>query len=178
MDPLPTDAGVPAPVIDVVSRVAASLGAVAFRLFFQEDLPEGVRQVPAVRPFLPVRIYQRLTRSWPADVAIATEAAGVAELFLQDWELQGQTALVLRTGALSDETMGHLRRLRDWRGVGFPADARLLIAPAVDGEGILLAAASVRELAEIISRLRQAFEQAGLAVEDDPPVMETAANPL
>lgn len=179
MDPPPVDAGVPPPVIEIVSQVAASLGAAAFRLFYPEDLPAGLRRVPSARPLLPVRIYQRLTRTWPAEIAIAMDATAVAELFLQDWEMQGQTALVLRTGSPTDETLGHLGRLRDWRGVDFPADARLLIAPAVDGDGILFAAASARELTDILDTLQQTFERAGLivwgdATERDLPAMEVA----
>ncbi|PNS08726.1 hypothetical protein Lysil_0355 [Lysobacter silvestris] len=167
MDPPAIDAGVPVPIIDVVAHVATTSGTVAFRLFFAEDLPAGIKRVPMVRPPLPERIYQRLTHTWPANIAIAMDAPGVAELFAQDWQLQGQTALVLRDSALTDDTLEHLRRLRDWRGVDFPADACLLIAPAVDGDGILFAAASAQELAGVVSALRQAFEEAGLTVTDD-----------
>jgi len=164
------DAGVPGPIADVVSQVVASLGGVAFRLFFPEELPTGLHRLPMKRPWWPIRIYQRLTRTWSADIAIATEAAGAAELFQQDWQLQGQTALVLRAGALTSETLQYLQRLRDWRGTSFPADACLLIAPAVDGDGILFVAESASDLAAALSRLRQAFERACIPVNDDTPV--------
>ncbi|PJX25271.1 hypothetical protein CAP48_04195 [Advenella sp. S44] len=56
-----------------------------------------------------------------------------AEMFSQDWHLQGQIALVLRGRGLSDESMNRLTLTRDWRGQKFPGDAKLLTAPAVDG---------------------------------------------
>jgi hypothetical protein len=165
------DAGVPAPVAGIVSRVAASMGPVAFRLFFAEDLPAGIRRLPAPRAWPPVRLWQRLTRSWPAELAVADDASGAAEMFSQDWELQGQLALVLGDGGAGETTLDRLRRARDWRGAGFPADARLLIAPAVDGDGILLAAAGAAALDRALDLLLAAFETAGIPIHggDDAP---------
>ena len=171
MDPPPVDSGVPAPVIEIVSRVAASMGPVAFRLFFPEDAPAGIRRLPAPKPWAPVRLWRRLTRSWPAEIAVAEDASGAAELFSQDWELQGQLALALGDGGASNETLDRLRRARDWRGAGFPPDARLLIAPAVDGDGILLAAAGGAALDQALDLLLRAFDQADIPVhgDDDAP---------
>ncbi|MEO4001984.1 hypothetical protein [Mesorhizobium sp. CAU 1732] len=182
MEPPPVDAGVPAPIIKIVSEVAASMGPVAFRLFFPEDMPTGIRRLAPAKPALPVRICQRLTRRWPADLAVALDPAGVAELFSRDWQLQGQTALVLQGDTPTDETLGRLRQTRDWSRGGFPADARLLIAPAVDGDGILFAAASAEVLGTALGILTRAFQHAGETVDwgtapgSDRPAMEIAIN--
>uniref|UniRef100_A0A9E8A1F0 Uncharacterized protein n=1 Tax=Bosea sp. NBC_00436 TaxID=2969620 RepID=A0A9E8A1F0_9HYPH len=165
VEPPPVDAGVPAPIIKIVSEVAASIGPVAFRLFFPEDLHTGIRRLPLSKPALPVRVYQRLTRSWPAELALSFDSDGVAELFSQDWQLQGQTALVLLGDTPTDGTLGRLRETRDWSRGDFPAEARLLIAPAVDGNGILFAAASADELGTALGMLARAFEHAGMTVD-------------
>ena len=167
MDPPRLDAGVPAAIIDIVSQVAVSLGPVAFRLFWPHDLPAELSTLTAPRAWLLMRLYQRLTRTWPADIAVANDAQGTAELFKQGWPLQGQTALVLRAARPSETTIGTLRSLRDWHGVCFPSDARLLIAPAVDGDGILLAAASEDELADVLAGIRQAVRKLGMTLNGD-----------
>lgn len=169
VDPLPVDAGVPDPVVRAVTAAVTSIGAVAFRLFFNHDLPDGLVVHPAPRAWFGRRIVERLTRTWPAEIAIATTAEGVAEMFLQDWELQGQTALVLRNAALSNESIDRLRRARDWRGQGFPADARLLIAPAVDGDYILFAASHASELDEAVRAVAGNLREAGIPVTIDAP---------
>ncbi len=168
MEPPPIDAGVPPAIIEIVSQVVTSIGPVAFRLFFPDDLPAGLTRLPASRPWWPIRLYQRLAQSWPADLALARQAAAAAELFSQDWQLQGQAALVLTGDSASEQTLGRLRRSRDWRDAGFPKDARLLIGPAVDGDGIVMAAASMVQIDQVVSLLLLAFEEAGFSVYCQP----------
>jgi hypothetical protein len=170
MEPPPIDAGVPAPLVEIVSRIASEMGPVAFRLFFPENLPASLAVFPAPRPWWPVRLYRRLTRTWPADLAIARDATAAEELFSQDWALQGQTALVLNDVNASGKTLDRLRQVRDWRGSGFPEDVRLLIAPAVDGDGILFAAGSAPEIEEALGSLLRACRVAGLSISDDTPM--------
>jgi hypothetical protein len=112
-------------------------------------------------------LYRRLTRTWHADLATASDATAAEELFIQDWALQGQTALVLNDVNASEETLDRLRCARDWRGSGFPKDVRLLIAPAVDGAGILFAAGSVPEIEEMLRSLLRACRMAGLSFSSD-----------
>jgi len=169
VDPLPVDAGVPDPIMRAVTTALASIGTVAFRLFFNHDLPEGLVIHPAPRAWFGRRIVERLIRTWPADIAVATTAEGASEMFFQDWYLQGQTALVLRSAALSNESTARLRRIRDWRGHGFPADARLLIAPAVDGDYILFAASHASELDEAVHAVAGELMKVGIPVSIDAP---------
>jgi len=109
----------------------------------------------------------RMRRTWPVDIATAMTPEATAEMFSQDWHLQGQTGLVLRGYSLSDESMNRLRRARDWRDQAFPADAKLLIAPAVDGEGVLLAAGHQCELEEAVEGVVSRLVNAGVDVTVD-----------
>jgi len=85
-------------------------------------------------------------------------------MFFQNWHLQDRAALVLRSDTLSHESMDHLRRARDWRGHDFPANARVFIAPAVDGEGVLFVAADVHELEGVLLTVTDRLRDAGLVV--------------
>ncbi|TKT74417.1 hypothetical protein [Aquamicrobium sp. LC103] len=162
LEPPAIDAGVPAEVAAVVSEVATFLGSVAFRIFFPDDLPTGMIVLCAPKRWLPVALYQRFTRSWPADIAVAAEAAAAAEMFLQDWQLQGQMALVLGAKGLEEETLDRLRKARNWNKMSFPTGVRLLVAPAVDGDGILLATHSAPEMDRVLGLMSAAFARAGL----------------
>lgn len=161
--------GAPPQVIDAVSRVATSLGRVAFRLFHPADPGLGIALLHASRPALSARIRAWLTGARRPDIVVARQPAAAAELFVQNWQLQGQVALVLRDRAISDETVRRLSRARDWSGAGFPHDGRLLIAPAVDGAGIMLAAASAAEMDHALGLLLQAFDDTGIPWVGDGP---------
>lgn len=71
---------------------------------------------------------------------------------------------MLRNDSLSRESMDRLRRARDWRGHHFPSDARVLIAPPVDGEGVLFVAADVHELENAVRAVADRLRDAGLEV--------------
>ncbi len=162
--PLPIDQSVPEPIMRAVTEAATTSGTLAFRLFFCENLREGLTLHPAQRPWFGRRAVERLLHTWPANIATAITPHAATELFFQNWHLQDQAALVLRTDSLSRESMGRLRRARDWRGHAFPADARVLIAPAVDGEGVLFVAADVHELEGVVLAVTDRLSAAGLVV--------------
>ncbi|ETF04673.1 hypothetical protein W822_02140 [Advenella kashmirensis W13003] len=168
--PLPIDESVPDPVMRAVARTAISMGTVAYRLFFKEALPNGVSVYRAPRAWIGKRVLDRMTRTWPADIATAITPEATVDIFFQYWHMQAQTALVLRNDSLSDESMDRLRRARDWRDLPFPADAKLLIAPAVDGEGVLLAAAHRDELDVAVQAVADELRRAGVAVTIGGPV--------
>jgi len=165
--PLPIDESVPDPVMKAVARTAVSMGTVAYRLFFKDALPNGVTAYPASRAWIGKRVLERTTRTWPADIATAFTSEAAVDIFFQYWHMQAQTALVLRNDSLSDKSMDRLRRARDWRDLPFPADVKLLIAPAVDGEGVLLAAAHRDELDFAVQAVADKLRRAGVAVTID-----------
>lgn len=167
LEPPAIDAGVPASIVEIVSEVAASLGPVAFRIFFPVDLPAGIEMHPAPKAWFPVALYRRLTRTWPADVAVATEATAAAEMFSQDWQLQGQIAVVLDSEGLPDETLERLRTARNWDDVPFPKGVHLLLAPAVDGDGILLATDSASGMDQVLELLSQAAAKLGISLRSE-----------
>lgn len=162
--PRPMDESVPDPVMRAVVRTAISMGTVAYRLFFKEALPNGGTVYPAPRAWIGKRVVERITSTWPADIATASTSEAAVDIFFQYWHLQAQTALVLRNDSLSDQSMDRLRRVRDWRDLPFPADAKLLIAPAADGEGVLFAAAHAAELDVAVQAVADKLREAGVAV--------------
>jgi len=162
--PLPIDECVPEPIMRAVTETATTSGTLAFRLLFNADLPDGLTVHPAPRAWFGRRVVERLFHCWPADIATATTPHAATEMFFQNWHLQDQTALVQRNDTLSRETMDHLRRTRDWRGHDFPADARVLIAPAVDGEGVLFVTADAHELERAVRAVADRLKAAGLVV--------------
>jgi hypothetical protein len=162
--PLPIDECVPEPIMRAVTEAATTSGTLAFRLLFNVDLPEGLTVHPAPRAWFGRRVVERLRHTWPASIATAITPHAAIEMFFQNWHLQDQAALVLRTDSLSRESMDRLRRARDWRGHDFPADARVLIAPAVDGEGVLFVAADVHELESAVRAVADRLRDAGLVV--------------
>lgn len=165
--PRPADESVPDPVMRAVARTAISMGKIAFRLFFKEALPNGVTTYPAPRAWIGKRVLERMRRTWPVDIATAITSEAAVDIFFQYWHMQAQTALVLRNDSLSDKSMDRLRRARDWRDLPFPADVKLLIAPAVDGEGVLLAAAHRDELDFAVQAVADELRRAGVAVTID-----------
>jgi hypothetical protein len=167
--PPSVESGIPPQVIDTVSRVATSLGRVAFRLFHPANPSLEIALLSASRPAPSARIRAWITGVRPPDIAVAHEPAAAAELFAQNWQRQGQLALVLRDRRISDETLHRLGRASDWSAAGFPHDARLLIAPAVDGAGILFAAASAAEMDHTLGLLLQALDDTGIAWVGDAP---------
>jgi hypothetical protein len=162
--PASVDEGVPETVKQIVAATIASLGSVAFRIFFEHTLSPMTTIIPAPPRSFPLRIIERLTRRWPADLAIATTTPDVQELFEQQWQVQGQIALVLCASLPKWDCLERLRRVRDWSRQVFPPEALLLIAPAVDGDGLLLAGKDREILADVLKTLSSAFHNAGVDV--------------
>lgn len=158
------DEGVPETVKQTVAATIASLGPVAFRVFFEHTLSPKTTIIPATRRFFPLGIIERLTHRCSADLAIATTTADVQGLFEQQWQLQGQIALVLSAAFPRWYCLEKLRRVRDWSRQEFPPEALLLIAPAVDGDGLLLAGKDRQILASVLKTLSSAFRNAGVEV--------------
>lgn len=162
--PLPIDESVPVPIMRAVTETATTSGTLAFRLFFNVDLPDGLTVHPAPRAWFGRRLVEGLLYCWPANIATATTPDAATEIFFQNWHLQDQAALIQRNDTLSYESMDRLRRARDWRRHEFPADARVLIAPAVDGEGVLFVAADVHELESAVRAVTDRLRVAGVVV--------------
>lgn len=162
--PLPIDECVPEPIMRAVTETATTSGTLAFRLLFKVDLPDGLTVHPAPRAWFGRRVVEGLLHCWPANIATANTPHAATDMFFQNWHLQDQVALVQRNDTLSHESMERLRRARDWRHHDFPADARVLIAPAVDGEGVLFVAADVHELQSAVLAVTDRLREAGLVV--------------
>jgi hypothetical protein len=152
-EPARLDGGPPVEIERIVSQVCAALGSVAFRLFFDCDLSQSATIVRTPRKWALARAWEGMTRRSAADIAIVTNARDAREMFEQGWPLQGQTALILEVDACVDTAVDMLSRLRDWRGHRLPSGVSLLVAPAVDGDAIMLAAKTDAELNPALSML-------------------------
>ena len=164
VDPASIDEGVPTTIKEIVAATISSVGPVAFRIFFDHNMSSETIIITAARRLFPLRIIERLTRCWPADLAISRTTADVQALFEQHWHQQGQMALVLSALPTKWDCLERLRRVRDWSRQEFPPEALLLIAPAVDGDGLLLASKDREILAGVLKTLSSAFRNAGVEV--------------
>jgi len=166
VEPPRVDAGVPGEIAEVIARVLTGLGEVAFRWSGERPwLQSEARVVPAPHRSLFERGSDWLTTSWPTDLVVTRSIAAAAQLFEHDWEIQGQTALVIDPhGGAAESAIAALQTRRDWRSFDMAAPVVALMAPAVDGDGVQLTTRLPEQMEEIISRLARAFGDAGIAL--------------
>jgi O-acetyl-ADP-ribose deacetylase (regulator of RNase III) len=146
------DGGVPRRIARAVARALTSVGAVAFRWRGPVTWPDRDTEVLQPRG-IGERVRVRLAGG---ERLVVTRAAAVAACaFEQDWELQGQVVLALDAPPTRGQT-DELWLRDDWRGFDLASVAGL-IAPAVDGAGILMAAATEERLTALIDAVNAAL---------------------
>ncbi|MFC5742012.1 hypothetical protein [Dyella tabacisoli] len=138
--PSAIDSGRPPYIEPMIATLCVANGPVAFRLFFDGNLSPMATIVRARRKRFPFSVWERVSQRWGADVVIATTAGDAREMFDQHWSMQGQAAFIFEHGADTRHAIEILSRTRDWKSQRLPAGVSLLLSPAVDGDGILLAA--------------------------------------
>jgi hypothetical protein len=136
--PPPDEPAVPAPVADALTRCLAAAGRLAFRTGMAPRGPLG-------------RLLAGLPR---ARVALQADPRAALALFDFDWPQQGQAVLVIPAGADEAAALEALATRRDWSAAPLPAGTLALLAPIVDGDGAILAAASPALLAGFEACLR------------------------
>lgn len=160
------DAVVPRPVMDAVSTVLVRMGAVAFRWGGEPSWrPDQAEVMAAPRRGVARRMFERVTHRWASDIVLTRHASVVKFMFEHDWELQGQAALIVSGDAEFDGRLrSELATRRQWNDFQFAPSTLALLAPIVDGDGIMFAAASDVVLDTLVAGLRQALTEAGLVV--------------
>jgi hypothetical protein len=145
--------------------------SVAFRLQAGEQSTAGtIICHPAARSWA-LEIARRLLGRRMPDVVIATSILGAVDIFEHGWDLQAQAALYLDDPG-SDRTAARaLATTSDWRKAELPDGAALLMAPAVDGDAILVAARSREHLARLLADFSLACASRGLAI-NLPPIAD------
>lgn len=162
-DPAAVDAGPP-------PRLAAALGAalvdggfVAFR--WSGPVPWPATDATLVRAAHPGALraaLDRLSHRWPADLVLTHHAAAAAALFTHDWDDQGQAALLLPTpDALVPALRQALATNRSWTATPLPPGT-VLLTPAVDGAGVLLAAPTAATLDHLVQAIAAILHDHGI----------------
>ena len=160
------DAGVPPDVAAAVAAALVRIGSVAFRWAGEAPWPADRAVVMRAPPRGMVRAaLDRVTASGASDIVVTREADVVVDLFEHEWEMQGQAALVLEAGqGLVEALREALATRRSWVDFELARPALVLVTPAVDGDGILLAAGSEAVLHEVLEALREALADNGVAL--------------
>lgn len=158
VDPHPVDAAVPDVVKCALASVLTRHGELAFHWASDTWPGPGEAAVhPAPRRSAARQLVERLSHCWPSAVVVTRSAAAAACLFDQDWDMQGQAALLIAVTGPRDSLLADLATRRDWSSFDFPPPALALLAPAVDGYGALLATAGQPLLDQLLAELADAF---------------------
>ena len=161
------DAGVPEPLASAVAAALVRVGSVGFR--WAGDCPWPKTQAALIKA--PDRgilraVIDRMTGYWESDVVVTDHPDVARAMFDHGWELQGQAALVLdgRQG-FDSRALADLATRRSWRDYTFAAPVSMLLAPAVDGDGILIAAGTQADLQRMIDILKDVLREANMALD-------------
>ncbi len=167
LDLLPEEGGLPAMVAGALARGLTECGVVAGR-WFDEDVSgfaDAELWPPPKRNPLQ-RLVERVQDSWSSAVVTTRSAEVVVELLDRGWELQYQALLVLDAAGADDpgEAVRELSVKRDWRGFAFREPVRALVAPGVDGDFILVAAATEEKLEGVLRPVVRSLREAGFSI--------------
>lgn len=163
LDLLSDEGGLAASVAGALARGLVEYGTVAGR-WFDEDVSgfADAELWPPPRRNPIKRLLERAQNKWPSPVVTTRSAEVVVELLDRGWEIQYQALLVLDAGAANAaEAVRALSVNRDWRGFAFPEPVLALVAPGVDGDFILVAAATEERLSEVLENVVRSFGKAG-----------------
>ena len=172
LEPEAVDAGLPESLARAMAVGLAEYGTVAGR-WFEKDTPLPLEaEVAQPRKRNPVvRAIQRGLHTWWVPVVVTRSPEVIAGLLDQEWAVQHQALLVLDSKLVvnpesdaRDAALEALSTNRDWREFKFPTPARVLVAPAVDGDFILVAGATKECLQGVLDCLARAFREAGFSV--------------
>lgn len=169
LDLVTDEGGLAAVVAAALARGLTEYGVVAGR-WFDEDVsgfPDAELWPPPKGNPLG-RLVERVRNTWPSPVVTSRSVEVVLELLDRGWEMQYQALLVLDAAQPGNrnEAVRALSVLRDWREFRFAEPVRALVAPGVDGDFILVAAASEERLGGLLDCLARSFRGAGFLFPD------------
>ena len=158
-----------------IANALVGMGSVAFR--WAGDYPWPTDDAVVVRApnhGIVRAAVDRVMGRWQYDLVLTERAAVVMAMFDHDWELQGQAALVFDSQQrLDDKGCSELATRREWRDFEFSSPVVAFLAPAVDGDAILVAARADRELQRVADGLRVALADADILLVDNHPTSST-----
>ena len=152
-----------------IANALVGMGSVAFRWAGDYTWPtDDAVVVRAPKHGLARATVDRVMGRWQYDLVLTERAAVVIAMFDHDWELQGQAALVFDPQQrLDDKVRCELATRREWREFEFSSPIIAFLAPAVDGDAILVAARADRDLQRLTDGLRAALAKADILLVDD-----------
>ena len=165
-DPWPDEGGLPLPIASAMAAGLTGCGLVAGCWPALCPAPDdAVRHDPPRHRFR-ARGVDHAFAAVACPVVVTQSVAGVTALLEQGWSTQQQTLLLLDGDEGAERAAQVLGRLQDWTRFVFPPPAWVLVAPGVDGDVTLFAAASEARLRPVLSAVRRAFEEIGLWLTD------------
>ena len=165
VDPWPEDGGLPDTIAAALADGLTRSGLVAGR-WFNDAPPSGDAQfLPAPSRAFLQRAIERINLKQPADLVTTQSPGVVVQLLDQGWWMQFQALLLLDPdGQDQAPALEALRTQQDWGSFAFAPSTWALVAPGVDGDVILIAAASGARLSELLDTLGQSFLAAGFVL--------------
>ena len=166
------ESGVPPRMAKAIADALVDLGSVAFR--WAGDCPwpaDDADVIRAPKHGFGRATVERIMGRWHYDLVLTRQAAVVVEMFAHDWEYQGQAALVFVAKQDFDEKVrSELATRRKWGDFEFGSSTSVFLAPAVDGDAILVAARSEEDLQRFTDALLVALRNGRIQLVDEQSV--------
>lgn len=170
-EPDAVDAGLPDLVAQALASGLTAYGVVAGR-WFDRGMPLPMEaesyQPQKKNPFL--RVLASGFNKGPVPIVITRAASAVVSLLDQGWSAQHQALLVFDPDEAGsrDVALEALSVTRVWTDSALAPPARVLVAPGVDGDFILVAGATKENLKDVLACLASAFRGAGILFPAQP----------
>ena len=160
------DAGLPKSVRAALATGLTDYGVVAGRWFESEiPIPPEATLFHAQSRTLFKRLIEGAFSRGPVPVVTARAPKIITELLDQGWSVQHQALLVFDpySQAPFDQALEALSTNRNWSEFSFPSPAKVLVTPGVDGDFILVTAATEQSLKGVLKSLASSFSAAGFS---------------
>lgn len=158
----PDNGGMPVEIALALASALTRLGTVIGRAVEPSPAEALTTLIPAPRRTPLAALRDTVLRRAQAVVLVQTRDSSEAALLLDSgWLAQSQAILVLSSDNSLDFAIDALRYRWDWRDFHFEPSLKVLLVPSNDSDGVMFAAASADDLADVLAQVEEAFKAAG-----------------